>query len=118
MPASSDEQALADELSRLARIVILDQSRCQPNMPAYDYLRKNARLGCARSPTCIQFEEGRCVVLEDACPTCLNRAKRCPGGAVRVVNLPHSLAAAVTHRFGPNSFKLHRLPVPLSLIHI
>ena len=58
------------------------------------------------------MREMRCVVLEDACPTCLNRAKRCPGGAVRVVNLPHSLAAAVTHRFGPNSFKLHRLPVP------
>ena len=109
---SANEQALADELSRLARIVILDQSRCQPNMPAYDYLRKNASLGCGRAPACIQFEEGRCVVLEDACPTCLNRAKRCPGGAVRVVNLPHSLAPAVTHRFGPNSFKLHRLPVP------
>ena len=34
-------------------------------MPAYDYLR-NPPLGCTRVPTCIQFEEGRCVVL-DSC---------------------------------------------------
>ena len=55
-------------------------------MPAYDYLRKKARpIGCARAPTYIEFEEGRCVVLERdvveggeeardgarACPTCL-----------------------------------------------
>ena len=33
-------------------------------MPAYDYLRKNAPLRCARVPTCIQFEEGRCVALD------------------------------------------------------
>ena len=112
MPTAGSDQALADELSRLARIVILDQEKCQPNMPAYDYLRKNARIGCTKVPACIQVEDGKCVVLEDSCPTCLNRAKRCPGGAVRVVNLPHSLAPAVTHRFGQNAFKLHRLPVP------
>ena len=52
------------------------------------------------------------MVREDACPTCLNHAKRCPGNAVRVVNLPHSLAPEVTHRYGANAFKLHRLPVP------
>ena len=45
MPASADKQALADELShelRLARIVILDESRCQPTC-----LRTTT---CARTP--------------------------------------------------------------------
>ena len=99
---------------RLARIVLLDQSRCQPNSPAFDYLRKQAGLGCpeARKPPCLQMREMRCVVLEDACPACLNRAKRCPNDAVRVVNLPHSLAPALTHRYGHNTFKLHKLPIP------
>ena len=40
-------------------------------MPAYDYLRKPP-LGCARVPTRIQFEEGRCVVLD----SCGGRAAR------------------------------------------
>ena len=108
---TDDAAALA---SRLARIVLLDQSRCQPNSPAFDYLRKQAGLGCpeARKPPCLQMREMRCVVLEDACPACLNRAKRCPNDAVRVVNLPHSLAPALTHRYGHNTFKLHKLPIP------
>ena len=110
-PTTDDAAALA---SRLARIVLLDQSRCQPNSPAFDYLRKQAGLGCpeARKPPCLQMREMRCVVLEDACPACLNRAKRCPNDAVRVVNLPHSLAPALTHRYGHNTFKLHKLPIP------
>ena len=81
-------------------------------MPAYDYLRKAARSGCGTQPPCIQVDDGRCLVREEACPACLNHAKRCPGGAVRVVNLPHGLAPEVTHRYGANAFKLHRLPVP------
>ena len=31
---------------------------------------------------------------------------------MRVVNLPHSLAPALTHRYGHNTFKLHKLPIP------
>ena len=91
MPASADEQVLADELSRqprLARIVILDESRCQPTCPRTTICARSPPLGCARAPTCIEFEEGRCVVLERdvvegteeeeardgarACPTCLS----------------------------------------------
>ena len=76
MPASADKQALADELSHKPRL--RPGPHCHPrrepvpaNMPAYDYLR-NPPLGCARVPTCIQFEEGRCVVLD----SCGGRARR------------------------------------------
>jgi ATP-binding cassette subfamily E protein 1 len=29
-----------------------------------------------------------------------------------IINLPKNLERECTHRYGPNSFKLHRLPVP------
>ena len=67
MPASADKQALADELShelRLARIVILDESRCQPTCLRTTTCARTPPLRCARVPTCIQFEEGRCVALD------------------------------------------------------
>ena len=114
-----DEVAAREALARsMARIVILDADKCKPQTPAFDYLRK-----CASSPPpscphvaaggCIWVHElTRCVVREDACPACLHKAKLCPGGAVRIVNVPHSLAPKTSHRFGPNSFKLHRLPTP------
>lgn len=38
--------------------------------------------------------------------------KKCPYEAIRIINLPKSLSSQTTHRWGLNSFKLHRLPVP------
>lgn len=54
----------------------------------------------------------QCSIKEDACPACLNVAKRTPGHAVRIVNVPVGLAPQAMFRYGPNSFKLHRLPTP------
>lgn len=103
------EQAVQALNKFLARIVLLDHAKCKPNTPAFDYLRKQSGL-CDLG--CISVIEGKCAIKEDACPACLNRAKRCPSGAVRIANIPHSLAPSVTYRYGTNAFKLHRLPVP------
>jgi len=40
--------------------------------------------------------------------------KKCPYGAIKIINLPKGLEKQVTMRYGPNSFKLHRLPMPRS----
>lgn len=38
--------------------------------------------------------------------------KKCPFEAIQIINLPKDLDRNTTHRYGPNSFKLHRLPMP------
>lgn len=38
--------------------------------------------------------------------------KKCPFGAINIINLPTNLESQVTHRYSANSFKLHRLPMP------
>jgi len=40
--------------------------------------------------------------------------KRCPFEAISIINLPKGLEGQTTHRYGANSFKLHRLPTPRS----
>jgi ATP-binding cassette subfamily E protein 1 len=40
------------------------------------------------------------------------RVQKCPFEAIEIINLPKSLGKDTTHRYGPNSFKLHRLPMP------
>ena len=85
------------------------EDRCKPNTPAFDYLMKYAG-SCGRE--CIQFEGSKCRILESACPVCVNRAKRCPGGAVKIINLPSELDTDLTHSYGENSFRLFRLPAP------
>ena len=36
----------------------------------------------------------------------------CPFSAIKIVNLPNGLTKETAHRYGPNTFKLYRLPQP------
>ena len=51
-------------------------------------------------------------ISEELCIGCGICVKKCPFDAIMIINLPKSLERECTHRYGPNSFKLHRLPVP------
>jgi len=90
-------------------MLLLDQEKVKPNMPAFEFLQKHAGK-CGKE--CIQVKDSKVTILESACLACLNRAKHCPGDAVRIINLPINLETNVTHKYGPNSFKLHGLPTP------
>lgn len=60
----------------------------------------------------IRFENNRPVIVEALCSGCGICVKKCPFQAISVVNLPDELEAECSHRFGPNTFKLFRLPMP------
>ena len=49
---------------------------------------------------------------EELCIGCGICVKKCPFEAIYIINIPRSLSSEVTHRYGPNTFKLHRLPMP------
>jgi ATP-binding cassette subfamily E protein 1 len=51
-------------------------------------------------------------ISEELCIGCGICPKKCPFGAIHVINLPTNLEKDTTHRYSANSFKLHRLPVP------
>ncbi len=60
----------------------------------------------------IRFEDGKPVISEVLCTGCGICVKKCPFKAISIVNLPDELQEKCTHRFGPNTFKLFRLPIP------
>lgn len=39
---------------------------------------------------------------------CIRLPQKCPFDAIMIINLPKDLERETTHRYGPNSFKLHR----------
>lgn len=51
-------------------------------------------------------------ISEVLCVGCGICVKKCPFEAIQIINLPKNLDNFTTHRYGPNTFKLHRLPFP------
>lgn len=60
----------------------------------------------------IRFEDTKPIIVEALCSGCGICVKKCPFSAISIVNLPDELEAECSHRFGPNTFKLYRLPTP------
>ncbi|UCG36213.1 MAG: ribosome biogenesis/translation initiation ATPase RLI [Candidatus Bathyarchaeota archaeon] len=98
----------------MIRVAVLDADRCKPkrcDRICYRFCPK------VRSKIeAIVFEEGKPRIVEPLCVGCGICVKKCPFTALAIVNLPDELEVECSHRFGPNAFKLFRLPIPSSSI--
>ncbi|CAL5022592.1 unnamed protein product [Urochloa decumbens] len=97
---------------RSSRIAVVLEDRCRP-----DKCGQECRRRCPVNATgrqCIQVTPSSktSLISEDMCIGCGICVKVCPFNAIQIINLPRELDKETTHRYGPNSFKLHRLPVP------
>uniref|UniRef100_A0A8C6TMV0 ATP-binding cassette sub-family E member 1 n=2 Tax=Neogobius melanostomus TaxID=47308 RepID=A0A8C6TMV0_9GOBI len=108
-PRAPSPQKMADKNTRIA---IVNHDKCKP---------KKCRQECKKScpvvrmgKLCIEVTPQSKIVLisEGLCIGCGICIKKCPFGALSIVNLPSNLEKETTHRYCANSFKLHRLPIP------
>uniref|UniRef100_A0A3B4FJY7 ATP binding cassette subfamily E member 1 n=1 Tax=Pundamilia nyererei TaxID=303518 RepID=A0A3B4FJY7_9CICH len=96
------------------RIAIVNHDKCKP---------KKCRQECKKScpvvrmgKLCIEVTPQSKIVWisESLCIGCGICIKKCPFGALSIVNLPSNLEKETTHRYCANSFKLHRYVFPLT----
>ncbi|KAF5948205.1 hypothetical protein HYC85_014162 [Camellia sinensis] len=97
---------------RLTRIAIVSSDRCKPKK-----CRQECKKSCPVVKTgklCIEVTPASKIafISEELCIGCGICVKKCPFEAIQIINLPKDLDKDTTHRYGPNTFKLHRLPVP------
>lgn len=97
---------------RLTRIAIVSSDRCKPKK-----CRQECKKSCPVVKTgklCIEVTSAAKIayISEELCIGCGICVKKCPFEAIQIINLPKDLDKDTTHRYGPNTFKLHRLPVP------
>jgi ATP-binding cassette, sub-family E, member 1 len=94
----------------MTRVAVLDLDRCKP--------KRCDRLCYRFCPIvrtrveAIRFEGNQPVIVESLCTGCGICVKKCPFNAITIVNLPDELEKDCSHRFGPNTFKLFRMPTP------
>jgi len=93
------------------RIAVVDKEKCRSDKcdqvcirfcPMVRTRREAIRLG----------DDGKAYVAEFVCSGCGICVRKCPYGALSIVNLPDELESEHIHRYGPNEFTLYRLPVP------
>ncbi|RLN71920.1 hypothetical protein BBJ28_00015909, partial [Nothophytophthora sp. Chile5] len=104
-----EEGKMSDKLTRIA---IVSTDKCKPKK-----CRQECRKSCPvvrMGKLCIEVTPKSKVafISEQLCIGCGICVKKCPFEAINIINLPKDLESNTTHRYGANTFKLHRLPMP------
>lgn len=94
------------------RIAIVNNDKCKPRR-----CKQECKKWCPvvkMGKLCIEVTPNDKIakISEELCIGCGICVKKCPFGAIAIINLPSNLNKDTTHRYGQNSFKLHRLPTP------
>lgn len=97
---------------KLDRIAIVNQDRCKPKRCNQECKRLCPVVRSGKLCVEVTPSDKIAFISEQLCIGCGICVKRCPFNAIEIINLPSNLDKDTTHRYGPNSFKLHRLPTP------
>jgi len=96
----------------MARVVILLRDRCKTKDCGTPCIKYCPRVRAGDETIKIAPGEEFPYIAENLCSGEGICVKKCPFGALRVVNTPETVEGELTHRYGPNMFELYRLPIP------
>ena len=108
------------------RIAIVDQEKCKPTKckrecismcPPQSGGKEVIRIvdiedvGVLTTPSRPTDKRQIAKIVESMCIGCNICVKKCPFNAISIINLPYENKADIIHRYGPNGFRLYKLPV-------
>lgn len=93
------------------RIAVLDADKCEPKKCNYVCIKYCPGVRMGEETIVVDEETNHPVISEVLCTGCGICIHKCPFDAITIVNLPQELEQPI-HQFGPNTFRLYRLPIP------
>ena len=92
------------------KLAIIHKEKCKPTICGHE---------CKKYCPVEKKEQDACVIIgdkatidENTCVGCAICVKRCPFGAIDIINLPSVKEEDMVHRYGKNGFALYGLPTP------
>ncbi|MBN1540068.1 MAG: 4Fe-4S binding protein, partial [Candidatus Thermoplasmatota archaeon] len=93
------------------RIASLIYDRCQPKKCGKECYHFCPRVRAGDE--IFSFDDRDKPIIDEAlCVGCGICVHKCPFDALRITNLPEELDEDLMHQFGPNGFRLFRVPYP------
>ncbi len=95
------------------RIAVIEKDKCHPT-ECGNYLCIRVCPVNRTGDECITKGDDKKAFIEASlCTGCGICPKRCPFGAIHIINLPDELDHDPIHRYGPNGFHLYHVPIPI-----
>ena len=94
------------------RVAVLDKDLCQPKKCGLECIKYCPVNKSGADCIILNEEVKKAQIDEEVCNGCGICVKVCPFDAITIVNLASELAADKIHQYGPNSFRLYKLPTP------
>jgi ATP-binding cassette, sub-family E, member 1 len=95
------------------RIAIIDREKCHPSECGNYLCQKLCPVNRTGADCITPGDDGKARIDEILCTGCTICWKRCPFGAIKIINLPSQLNKNPVHRYGENAFELYSLPSPI-----
>ncbi|NQU85538.1 MAG: 4Fe-4S dicluster domain-containing protein, partial [Mariniphaga sp.] len=92
------------------KLAIIHKDKCKPTICGHE-CKKYCPVEKKEQDNCVIIGE-KAVIDENTCVGCAICVKRCPFGAIDIINLPSVEEKDMVHRYGENGFALYGLPVP------
>jgi ATP-binding cassette, sub-family E, member 1 len=94
------------------RIAVVQENKCKP-YDCGELCMRICPINKAGSDCIWLTDDNKAAIDEVLCIGCGICPKKCPYGAIHIINLPEELNQDPIHRYGRNGFHLYNLPTPI-----
>jgi len=92
------------------QLAVINKEKCRPTLCGHE-CKKYCPVEKKEADSCINID-AKAVIDENTCIGCKICVKRCPFGAIDIINLPSVSEKDMVHRYGENGFALYGIPTP------